>query len=140
MIWSREDIVREVRRQIVELDSLRRKVESESDVTEALERLEESQLRLLKKLNDYFRAKPDEKPGIPKGIPQPIRDYLEVLLDEPSLIRQLLEMVESDEPGAAVVIVGVTGPSPAPGPQFRGRNRIAPELDPPTMPAPYSLN
>ena len=137
MVWSKEDFVREVRRQMVELESLRRKIEAESDIQETLERLEESQVYLLRKLNDYFQAQPEETPGVPEGIPGPIGEYIQHLLEEPSLLEQLVER----EPGASIVIVGITGSASTTGSGAGSAHakRFGGGFGP-GYPPPYSLN
>lgn len=62
MVWSLEDFIREIRRQLVELEALRKKMHSQDGGHENLERLEESQRYLLRKLNQYFDSLPKDRP------------------------------------------------------------------------------
>ncbi|MCZ6792264.1 MAG: hypothetical protein O7J95_01470 [Planctomycetota bacterium] len=64
MVWCPEDFYREVRRQLVELESVRKKLRSGAEPGSSLEKLEESSLYLLRKLEEYFHAQSkDEKIG-----------------------------------------------------------------------------
>lgn len=54
MIWSKQDFEREVRRQLVELASIRKRLPSNPEVLERIGRLEESHVHLLRKLDEVF--------------------------------------------------------------------------------------
>lgn len=56
MVWSHDDFARELKRQLVELESLRKKIASSDDPGDSLERLEHSQYFLLRKLSEMDRS------------------------------------------------------------------------------------
>jgi hypothetical protein len=61
MLWSKEDFEREVRRQLVELESIRKRVPALEEVHRKIDLLEKSQRSLLRKLGEFF-----ETEGAPK--------------------------------------------------------------------------
>ena len=56
MVWSHDDFIRELSRQLVELEALRKRLEGPGDVGEIIRRIEESNLHLLKKMNEFFNC------------------------------------------------------------------------------------
>ena len=56
MVWSHDDFIRELSRQLVELEALRKRLEEPGDVGEIIQRIEESNLHLLKKMNEFFNC------------------------------------------------------------------------------------
>ncbi len=54
MIWSKLDFEREVRRQLIELESIRKRVPADSEVRQRIDRLEASHVNLLRKLEEIF--------------------------------------------------------------------------------------
>ncbi len=54
MIWSKLDFEREVRRQLIELESIRKRVPADSDVRIRIDRLEASHVNLLRKLEEIL--------------------------------------------------------------------------------------
>lgn len=54
MIWSKLDFEREVRRQLVELESIRKRVPAGSEVQERIDRLEVSHKNILRKIEEVF--------------------------------------------------------------------------------------
>ena len=56
MVWSHEDFMREVRRQLVELESLRKGIAAKADISESIDKLEESHHYLLRKLFECSQA------------------------------------------------------------------------------------
>ena len=54
MIWSKIDFEREVRRQLVELESIRKRVPENSDVHQRIDKLEASHKNVLRKLTELF--------------------------------------------------------------------------------------
>lgn len=62
MVWSQLDFEREVRRQLIELRSLRKRVPADGDLLQRIEGLEASHHGLLRRLGDLFLS-PSE-PGV----------------------------------------------------------------------------
>ena len=56
MVWSKHDFEREVRRQMVELESIRKRCPGNFDVHRRIDLLEESHRNLLRKLGDVFNT------------------------------------------------------------------------------------
>ena len=56
MVWSHDDFIRELSRQLVELEALRKRLEEPGDVGEIIQRIEESNLHLLKKMHEFFNC------------------------------------------------------------------------------------
>ena len=54
MVWMLEDFEREIGRQLIELASIRKRVLTREELFERLDRLEESQQLLIRKVRDYF--------------------------------------------------------------------------------------
>jgi hypothetical protein len=54
MIWSKLDFEREVRRQLVELESIRKRVPSNPEVHQRIDKLEASHKNILRKLAELF--------------------------------------------------------------------------------------
>ena len=52
MVWSNVDFAREVRRQLVELESIRKRAPADAELHERIDRLEESHRYVLRKLAD----------------------------------------------------------------------------------------
>ena len=67
MIWSKLDFEREVRRQLIELESIRKRVPADSDVRKRIDRLEASHVNLLRKLEEIF---PSNKAPSTSSIPR----------------------------------------------------------------------
>jgi len=65
MVWSKIDFDKEVRRQLIELRSLRKRVPEEEDIVERIERLEASHHSLLRKLHEFFRLVETAEPPRP---------------------------------------------------------------------------
>ena len=62
MVWSQHDFERELKRQLIEIESIRKRVPQLEEIMERLDRLEESHLCLIRKLGEYF-----ERTGEPAG-------------------------------------------------------------------------
>jgi len=56
MVWSNHDFAREVRRQLVELESIRKRAPADAELHERIDRLEESHHYILRKLGDCSRC------------------------------------------------------------------------------------
>ena len=56
MVWSHDDFIRELSRQLVELETLRRKLEEPGEVGDIIERTEESNRHLLRKMHEFFKC------------------------------------------------------------------------------------
>ena len=56
MVWSHDDFIRELSRQLVELETLRQKLEGPGDVGDIIERIEESNRHLLRKMHEFFKC------------------------------------------------------------------------------------
>ena len=56
MVWSHEDFIRELSRQLVELEALRKKLGEPGDVEEIIERIEESNRHLQRKMHEFFNC------------------------------------------------------------------------------------
>jgi len=56
MVWSKHDFEREVRRQMVELESIRKRCPGNPDVHRRIDLLEESHRNVLRKLGDVFNS------------------------------------------------------------------------------------
>ena len=54
MVWSKLDFEREVRRQLVELESIRKRLPANSEVRQKIDKLEASHMNLLRKLAEIF--------------------------------------------------------------------------------------
>ncbi len=52
MVWSLHDFEREVRRQVIEIESIRKRVPKSDDLADRLDRLEESQHYIMRKLRE----------------------------------------------------------------------------------------
>ena len=50
MVWSNQDFAREVRRQLIELQSIRKRAPADAEIHERIDRLEESHHHVLRKL------------------------------------------------------------------------------------------
>lgn len=66
MVWSKQEFEREVRRQIVELESIRKRistntVSAKAEALEKIDRLEASHRNLLRKLKELFTKAPSKK-------------------------------------------------------------------------------
>lgn len=57
MVWSRHDFERELKRQLIEIESIRKRVPPLDEIMERLDRLEESHLSLIRKLGEYFQSR-----------------------------------------------------------------------------------
>jgi hypothetical protein len=67
MVWTKIDFEREVRRQLVEIESIRKRLPESPEVHERIDRLEASHRHLIRKLDEVFPA--SSKP--PKLAPAP---------------------------------------------------------------------
>ena len=127
MVWSSEDFYREVRRQLVELESVRRKLKLRLDVQANLAKLEESQLYLLRKLENYFQSEAAAAKEQAGAIPPAVGEFLKELLAEPEVHEQLAisqvssdgdaieDLAESIQKGLSVLLM-VIQPSKKPSP------------------------
>jgi hypothetical protein len=107
MVWSKQEFEREVRRQLIELASLRKRVPPTKDLLERIDRLETSHHYLLRKLVDYFkqleeRTSTQTKQGSAKqgsGAPAEAEAPAEVFETDPSHAASQLETeaLESQE-------------------------------------------
>ena len=59
MVWSQHDFERELKRQLIEIESIRKRVPQRDEIMERLDRLEESHLCLIRKLSEYFQRADD---------------------------------------------------------------------------------
>ncbi len=59
MVWSHHDFERELKRQLIEIESIRKRVPQLDEIMERLDRLEESHLCLIRKLSEYFQRADD---------------------------------------------------------------------------------
>lgn len=66
MIWSKLDFEREVRRQLIEIESIRKRIPADSEAHARIDRLEASHQHLLKKLDELFPGGQSSAPP-PKG-------------------------------------------------------------------------
>ena len=69
MVWTKHEFEREVRRQLVELESIRKRVPANADVLERIDRLEESHRYLLRKLTECFQSAPPKRKRCGKPSP-----------------------------------------------------------------------
>ena len=60
MVWSHDDFIRELSRQLVELEALRKRLEEPGDVGEIIKRIEESPLEELV-VTDSIPLRPEAK-------------------------------------------------------------------------------
>jgi len=98
MVWSKHDFEREVRRQMVELESIRKRCPEDADVHRRIDLLEESHRNLLRKLGDAFNTSkwPRERPAQgprPTGAkvdPQVLEKYLQTCDQAALRLRRLL--------------------------------------------------
>lgn len=85
MIWSEQDFEREVRRQLIELASIRKKVESDADVVRKLDKLEVSHRMLLRKISEFFKGKEaregETAPSGPPVIFIALESYLRAIVE-----------------------------------------------------------
>ena len=58
MVWTKHDFEREVRRQLVEIESIRKRLPESPEVHERIDRLEASHRNLIRKLDEVFPAPP----------------------------------------------------------------------------------
>jgi hypothetical protein len=56
MVWTKVDFEREVRRQLVEIESIRKRLPESPEVHERIDRLEASHRNLIRKLDEVFPA------------------------------------------------------------------------------------
>ncbi len=69
MVWSKHDFEREIRRQLIELTSIRKRVsEGQEDLLERIDRLEVSQRYLIRKLDEFFDAENTPKERAENGL------------------------------------------------------------------------
>jgi hypothetical protein len=61
MVWSQEDFSRELRRQLIEIESLRKRVGDNGSAHASIDRLEEAQLYVLRKLDEHFRSRAEDE-------------------------------------------------------------------------------
>jgi hypothetical protein len=133
MLWKKKDFIREVRRQLVELESLRKKITAKQDVEDNLKKLEASQYSLLRKLEEQFESTTDGSVLFSANgqVPEDVEMYVKALLQHPQLLEQLGGHIGSGEFGASVVIVGLNGGLP---------KRCLEGLEGDFFGQPYSLN
>jgi hypothetical protein len=65
MVWSKHDFEREVRRQLVELEAIRKRLPGDSEVHRRLDQLEASHRQLLRKLGDVFQTAERDDRSVP---------------------------------------------------------------------------
>jgi len=89
MVWSKHDFEREVRRQLVELEAIRKRLPVDSEVHRRLDQLEASHRQLLRKLGDVFKAAKRSKGSVPvnAGV---LEDYLRTTAKASSRLHRLL--------------------------------------------------
>jgi hypothetical protein len=98
MIWSKHDFEREVRRQLVELASIRKRVPQDPDVLARIGKLEESHKHLLKKLAEILprgrhkgaRDKKSRRPAPPPGASPLLSKYLRTVERSAGAVERLL--------------------------------------------------
>jgi hypothetical protein len=54
MVWSHHDFERELKRQLIEIESIRKRIPKLDEIKERLDRLEQSHISLIRKLGEYF--------------------------------------------------------------------------------------
>lgn len=97
MVWNLEDFIREIRRQLVELEALRRKIRGEHGAHENIERLEKSQRHLLRKLSEYFKGSltshhcHTSSAAELEEIPDGILEHIQTVLQHPEILKHLGE-------------------------------------------------
>ena len=100
MVWSHDDFIRELSRQLVELETLRKKLEGPGDPGEIIERIEESNLHLLKKMHEFFNCHIEVKicgafTGEPQdefpsdAQPEYLMACLQSMLQQPGVLKHL---------------------------------------------------
>ena len=100
MVWSHDDFIRELSRQLVELETLRKRLEEPGDVGEIIKRIEESNLHLLKKMNEFFNCHIEVKicgafTGEPQdefpsdAQPEYLMACLQAMLQQPGVLKHL---------------------------------------------------
>lgn len=103
MVWSKHDFEREVRRQMVELESIRKRCPENPDVHRRIDLLEESHRNLLRKLGDAFniskwsKKRPAKSQGASDGPssnakldPRVLAKYLQTSDQASARLRRLL--------------------------------------------------
>jgi hypothetical protein len=66
MVWSKHDFEREVRRQLVEIESIRKRLPESPEVHERIDRLAASHRHLIRKLDEVFPVN-SKRPSLPAG-------------------------------------------------------------------------
>ena len=113
MVWSHDDFIRELSRQLVELEALRKRLEEPGDVGEIIKRIEESNLHLLKKMNEFFNCHIEVKicgaftdgaqdEFISDTHPEYLMACLQSMLQQPGVLKHLTSL--SVEPHVEQVI------------------------------------
>ena len=109
MVWSIEDFEREISRQLVEMASIRRHAGDQQAIIERLNRLEDSQLFLLRKLRESLRNRkgsggarrsgPDEEEmGSPEAFLQELLHELKEMTRQSYRLRHLHGQDEAVSP------------------------------------------
>lgn len=124
MVWSPENLAREVRRQLIEIGSLRKRLAADPAVRASLERVEESQLFVLRKLEEHaVDESPD--PGREDAEPE----------------TRAAPEAESGDLAPLGAISGTEARPSSPGRSGIGRGGAPPAPDAPnSSPPPFSLN
>jgi hypothetical protein len=155
MIWSLNDFAREIRRQIVEVEALRRKTRNQPDAKEHLARLQESQRQLLRKLHEYFESRRRDsegkecetggahggEPAGQQAIPEDLLACIQSILRHPALLEQLGQHLGcGGEKVHAWLVIGVNAGEATPDKdESRSRRRCQEEPEDDFW-QPYSLN
>ncbi|MBN1443822.1 MAG: hypothetical protein JXA90_14020 [Planctomycetes bacterium] len=108
MAWNQEDFARELRRQLVELESLRRKLDGSESALQSVEKLEESILYLLRKLEELFRSSAGWS-GDAGAADLSFSEYLHSMAQNVQLLEQWLSPPAADgsTAKAAMVLLGL---------------------------------
>ncbi len=86
MVWSQHDFERELKRQLIEIESIRKRVPQLDEIRERLDRLEESHLCLIRKLSEYFQREDDPASSGSTGFEKDGEEIASELDRQPSAI------------------------------------------------------
>lgn len=103
MVWSHDDFIRELSRQLVALEALRKQLEGPGEVGEIIKRIEESNLHLLKKMNEFFNchievkicgafAGEDQDELVNDTHPEYLMACLQSMLQQPGVLKHLTSL------------------------------------------------